>query len=227
MTRVANDTVDFSEGVSPSVLGLPATLYAISVKRLFDLVFAILILPVVGAVIAVLWLVVRADGGSGFFGHHRVGQDGKIFRCWKLRTMRHNADDCLAAHLAADADARAEWQRDHKLRDDPRVTRLGTFLRKTSLDELPQLWNVLTGDMSFVGPRPVVQDELRRYGPHSEAYLKGRPGITGLWQVSGRNDLTYGERVQLDVEYRQTMSFLRDTSILFLTIGTVLRGTGH
>ncbi|MAE91113.1 MULTISPECIES: sugar transferase [Salipiger] len=195
-------------------------------KRAFDIVLSILMLPILLPVIAVLYIAVRAEGGPGFFGHKRVGRNGTQFRCWKIRTMVPDAQERLEELLRNDPAARAEWERDRKLRNDPRVTRLGAFLRRSSLDELPQIWNVLRGEMSLIGPRPVTEPELQRYGGAAWAYLAMRPGITGLWQVSGRNDVSYEERVQLDVAYHNGVSLMGDVRILFLTVGAVLGKTG-
>lgn len=204
-----------------------AVTYAQWTKRLFDIALCVALIPFVAPVVAILALIVRRDGGSAFFGHSRVGRNGRIFRCWKIRSMVPDAKERLEALLADDPDARAQWKRERKLDDDPRVTRLGKFLRKSSLDELPQLWNVLTGDMSLVGPRPVPQDELdENYGSYKQVYQWMRPGITGLWQVSGRNDVTYVERVQMDVEYYHNMSLGTDLSILALTALAVVNRTG-
>ncbi|PSK82498.1 lipopolysaccharide/colanic/teichoic acid biosynthesis glycosyltransferase [Limimaricola soesokkakensis] len=195
-------------------------------KRLLDLVLvAILLVPLL-PVIGTLYLLVRREGGPGFFGHERVGRNGVTFKCWKIRTMVPDAEARLAALLASDPEARAEWERDHKLRDDPRVTRLGALLRKTSLDELPQIWNVLKGEMSLIGPRPVTEAELSRYGHQSWVYLSLRPGVTGLWQVSGRNDIAYDERVALDARYLERLSMPLDLKILIQTVGAVLNRTG-
>jgi lipopolysaccharide/colanic/teichoic acid biosynthesis glycosyltransferase len=198
-------------------------------KRVFDVAFALAIAPFVGAVVLILAAVVSAsDGAWPFFGHTRIGRDGRAFRCWKIRTMVPDAEARLDAHLARDPAAAAEWRRFRKLTDDPRITRIGDFLRRTSLDELPQLWNVLWGEMSFVGPRPVMQDELdEHYGAARAAYHAARPGITGLWQVSGRNDLSYAERVELDAEYVRRMSFALDVWIILRTAGVVVRPTGR
>ena len=136
------------------------------------------------------------------------------------------SEACLSAHLATDPAAAAEWARDFKLKNDPRITRLGNILRKTSLDELPQLWNVLCGEMSLVGPRPVMHAELEKYGVHKMAYLAVLPGITGLWQVSGRNDVTYAERVDMDVAYARKITLGSDLSILLLTFGAVVKASG-
>lgn len=195
-------------------------------KRLFDLVFAILILPFLLPVITILGLLVALDGKSPFFGHKRVGRNGRTFRCWKVRSMVVNADEVLVDYLSQNSEAAAEWRRDFKLTNDPRITRLGRFLRKSSLDELPQIINVLCGNMSFVGPRPVVREELERYGVSKSTYMALNPGITGLWQVSGRNDVSYARRVRLDVHYARNMSFLSDLAIVFMTVKSCLNMTG-
>lgn len=196
-------------------------------KVIFDKVMAVLLLPLIAPIIAILYGLTRLDGGPGFFGHARVGRNGETFRCWKIRTMVPNAQAVLARHLARNPAAAAEWARDFKLTDDPRVTPLGRFLRRTSLDELPQIWNVLLGEMSFVGPRPVTAEELSKYQTLAWCYLTIRPGITGLWQISGRNDVSYDERVQLDALYRTTRTFLGDVGILLRTMGAVVGQTGR
>ncbi|TMV93557.1 sugar transferase [Thioclava sp. BHET1] len=196
-------------------------------KRGFDLAVAMILLPLLAPVIALLWLAARRDGGPGFFGHARIGRDGTPFRCWKIRTMAPDAEELLHRYLRDTPDAAAEWRRERKLSCDPRITRWGHFLRRTSLDELPQIWNVLRGEMSLVGPRPVVMAELVRYGTHCGAYLSMRPGVTGLWQISGRNSVSYRERVVFDVTYCQSCSLRRDLTILLRTVFCVLRRTGH
>ncbi|NIZ10959.1 sugar transferase [Pseudooceanicola sp. HF7] len=196
-------------------------------KRLFDLVLAVLLLPILIPVIFALWVATRFDGGVGFFGHRRVGRNGKAFRCWKIRTMVVDAEAKLKEYLAENPEALAEWRRDQKLANDPRITRLGHVLRATSLDELPQIWNVLKGEMSFVGPRPVVRDEIVRYGVDRTAYLSVRPGLTGLWQVSGRNDVSYAERVQMDVRYLSMASLVTDCTLLLKTAQAVFGQTGR
>lgn len=195
-------------------------------KRVFDVTLAVLILPLLTPAIAILWLMAQRDGGPGFFGHERVGQGGTFFKCWKIRSMVHDANERLEVLLASDPVARAEWERDQKLSNDPRITGFGRFIRRTSLDELPQILNVLRGEMSFVGPRPVVEEELERYGLRKRTYLAMKPGITGLWQVSGRNDVGYSERVAMDVSYSRQMSFLKDTQLIMLTARSVLLSTG-
>jgi exopolysaccharide production protein ExoY len=201
-------------------------IYAAFGKRVCDLVFAFALLPILVPVIAILWGLTRLDGGPGFFGHKRVGKDRRQFSCWKIRTMVPDAEAKLKQYLSENPDAMAQWQRDFKLDNDPRITRLGNFLRKTSLDELPQIWNVIRGEMSFVGPRPVVQDELLRYGEAEKYYLSVRPGITGLWQVSGRNDISYADRVRMDRIYASRYSMLQDTKIIAKTATVVLFPTG-
>ena len=202
------------------------TTYRQSAKRSLDFVLSLLLLPILLPVIVVLYFFVRASGGPGFFGHVRMGKDGRKFRWWKLRTMVPDAEDRLHAMLDIDPRVREAWERDRKLRDDPRITRFGAFLRRTSLDELPQIFNVLKGDMSLVGPRPVTADELEKYGVHKITYLAMRPGVTGLWQVSGRNNVSYSERVAMDNQYFRDMSLVFDMSILVRTTGVVLRRTG-
>ena len=195
-------------------------------KRALDVIGVLALAPIAAPLIGALWCAVRLDGGAGFFGHERVGQDGRAFHCWKLRTMVPDARARLRDHLRHDPAAAREWAQTYKLRNDPRVTRLGRFLRKSSLDELPQLWNVLRGEMSLVGPRPVPRAELLEYAGFERAYYAMRPGITGLWQVSGRNSVTYADRVQMDMTYARKASLLMDLRILGRTIGVVLRRTG-
>jgi lipopolysaccharide/colanic/teichoic acid biosynthesis glycosyltransferase len=166
------------------------------------------------------------DGGPIFFAHRRIGLGGRTFRCLKFRSMAVDAEQRLADLLACDPVARAEWEADHKLRRDPRVTRLGAFLRKTSLDELPQLFNVLRGDMSLVGPRPIVEAEIEKYGRRFRDYCAVRPGITGLWQVSGRNDTSYRTRIALDCVYARRRSLGLDAYILAVTVPAVLTRRG-
>ncbi len=196
-------------------------------KRMFDICLALLISPLLVPVIAVLWFLVRLDGGPGFFGHTRVGKDGKAFKCYKLRSMVPDAEARLKAYLAANPAAAEQWKRDFKLDNDPRITRLGNILRKTSLDELPQLWNVLTGEMTFVGPRPVTTPEMMLYGARAGIYKALRPGITGLWQVSGRNSVSYDQRVEMDEDYFRNGSFGMDVMIILKTAAAVVNRTGQ
>ncbi len=200
--------------------------YRDGAKRWLDIIGVILLSPLVLPLIALLWVLVRLDGGAGLFGHLRVGKDGSQFRCWKIRTMIPDAEAHLAAHLVMYPKAAKEWAENYKLKDDPRITRIGRILRKTSLDELPQLWNVLRGEMSLVGPRPVPQKELVEYAGYEWAYMMIRPGITGVWQVAGRNNTSYPDRVRMDVGYLLKTSLRTDLTILWRTVGVVLRRTG-
>jgi Undecaprenyl-phosphate galactose phosphotransferase WbaP len=195
-------------------------------KRIVDVLGAIVLGLVFSPLILTILFLMRKSGGTVIYRHRRVGSGGQMFSCLKFRTMVPNADQVLRDLLESDSDLRAEWIRDHKLRHDPRVTRLGRFLRRTSLDELPQLVNVLRGEMSLVGPRPVVREELLRYGRNVGTYLAVKPGITGLWQVTGRNDTDYRRRVVLDTYYVRNQNLVLDLYILVKTTGVVLGGNG-
>ena len=189
-------------------------------KRAFDLGSVLVILALFGWLMILIALAVRVSGGSKvIYGHTRIGRNGRLFQCLKFRSMVANSDEVLRNLLATDPDARAQWDRDFKLKEDPRITRIGRFIRKTSLDELPQLWNVIKGEMSIVGPRPVVQAEFDQYyGGAREHYLSVPPGLTGLWQVSGRNDLDYAQRVELDKAYVEKSNILYDFMIVMRTV---------
>jgi undecaprenyl-phosphate galactose phosphotransferase len=196
-------------------------------KRIFDLVLAslgiLVSLPVWLA--AALWI--RTDSqGPVFFAQERIGQYGRIFPCYKFRTMFVHADEKLQSLLERDPDAQKEWESSFKLKEDPRITKAGRFLRRTSLDELPQLWNVIRGDMSLVGPRPIVHEEIEKYGPYFKEYDQVRPGITGLWQVSGRSNVDYGERVRMDSWYVHNWSVWIDMMLLWRTIKAVMEQKG-
>jgi lipopolysaccharide/colanic/teichoic acid biosynthesis glycosyltransferase len=203
----------------------PLSAYVIF-KRFVDIVGAVAGIVIFSPLIVAIVICSFSSGGSPIFRHRRVGRNGKSFGCLKFRTMVRNADEVLRNLLDSDRQAKEEWLRDHKLKDDPRVTLFGRFLRKTSLDEVPQFWNVLRGEMSLVGPRPVVPDELRRYGTKIPTYLSARPGITGLWQVSGRNDMDYRKRVALDVCYVRSKSVVLDTYILLKTLPVMFAKNG-
>lgn len=177
-------------------------------------------------VLGIALAIAVTSPGPIFFAQRRIGKGGRRFRCLKFRTMAVDAEARLADLLAASAEARAEWQRDHKLKSDPRITLVGRLLRKSSLDELPQLLNVLRGEMKLVGPRPIVEAEAHRYGRYFEHYCRLRPGITGLWQVSGRNNTTYRRRVALDVAYSRSSSLILDIKILAMTIPSVAFAKG-
>lgn len=195
-------------------------------KRIFDLAAALVLLVFLALPLAYLAWLIRRDGGPAIFAHKRVGQSGGEFACFKFRTMREDAEDQLRLLLASDPAMSEEWEREFKLRNDPRITSIGRFLRQTSLDELPQLFNVIRGEMSLVGPRPVVQSELERYGEDVDYFLLVRPGMTGLWQVSGRNDVGYETRVYLDTWYIKNWSMWYDVAILFKTIKVVFQRKG-
>jgi Undecaprenyl-phosphate galactose phosphotransferase WbaP len=196
------------------------------VKRVIDVSIVCLTLPVC-LMVLLLGVLVKFDSpGPIFYGHRRIGRNNSTFRAWKLRTMRVNCDEILRDALAADPALREEWYRDRKLRNDPRVTRIGRILRRTSLDELPQLWNVVVGEMSLVGPRPIVEEEVPIYGCHFPLYCRVAPGITGLWQVSGRNTIGLADRVRLDTYYVRNWSPWLDLHILARTVRAVMAGEG-
>jgi len=195
-------------------------------KRIFDTVSAFILLLLLSPVMLTIAVLIRRDGGPAMFAHPRIGKRGRVFNCYKFRTMVVDAEQQLEQLLQQSPELRAQWDNERKLRHDPRVSRLGNFLRKSSLDELPQLINVIRGEMSLVGPRPVVRTELPRYGDQVGYYLMVRPGMTGLWQVSGRSDLHYDARVYLDAWYVKNWSLWHDQIILFKTIDVVFRRAG-
>jgi exopolysaccharide production protein ExoY len=198
-----------------------------AVSRLIDIVVALVALAILLPVMVLLCLAITLhDGGSPIFAHRRLGRGGLTFPCLKLRTMVKDSQARRDALLASDPVAREEWRRDHKLRVDPRITPLGAFLRRSSLDELPQLINVLLGHMSLVGPRPIVAEEAARYGRYFQCYCAVRPGLTGLWQVSGRNNTTYRRRVAMDTVYSRTKSVRRDIVIMGRTVPAMLAARG-
>jgi exopolysaccharide production protein ExoY len=187
---------------------------------------AVLLVLLSPLMLAIAWRIWHEDGAPVLFAHWRVGQKGRLFRCLKFRSMVRRADLVLAEVFEKDPSAKEEWARDHKLRNDPRVLRIGQFLRQTSLDELPQLFNVLRGEMHLVGPRPVVVQEIPRYGEHKRHYFAVKPGMTGLWQVSGRNNLTYAQRVALDAHYVETRTLWMDLRILARTVSVLITRDG-
>lgn len=201
--------------------------WARRIKRLLDLFSTVAGGALIGPMLLAVALLVKLDSpGPAFYGHRRLGIGGEHFRCWKFRTMYANAEQLLEESLRHDPGLRAEWEQNFKLREDPRVTRIGRFLRKTSLDELPQLWNVVRGEMSLVGPRPIVDAEVSKYGEVYGMYRRIRPGISGFWQVSGRSDTSYAERVKLDAYYVHNWSVWLDLVILARTVGSVVLGRG-
>ena len=194
-------------------------------KRLLDLTVCIIAAPFMIPVVALLALLVSLDGGRPFYRQERVGRKGRVYKMWKLRSMVNDADQILEAHLAANPQARAEWDKDQKLKSDPRITRIGRILRKCSFDELPQLWNVVRGDMSLVGPRPMMTSQKALYP--GEEYYKLLPGISGNWQVSDRNDSSFAERAIYDAAYDRNVSLREDLRILKATVGVVFKATGY
>lgn len=201
------------------------TIYRNGAKRVFDVFLVLLTLPISVPLILIMTCIVAFDGGLPIYRQKRIGQGGRVFLMVKMRTMVPEADALLEHHLRKNPEARREWEETQKLKRDPRITRIGRFLRKSSLDELPQLWNVLMGDMSLVGPRPMMVDQKALYP--GAAYFEFRPGITGLWQISDRNESSFAERANFDSRYLASCSLSQDISILLRTIGVVLRGTGY
>nr|HAL7249470.1 undecaprenyl-phosphate galactose phosphotransferase WbaP [Escherichia coli] len=193
-----------------------------TLKRLFDIIASIAIIILLSPVLLYISRLVKKDGGPAIYGHERIGQDGKPFKCLKFRSMVTNSKDVLNELLQNDPEAKREWDTTFKLKNDPRITKIGAVLRRTSLDELPQLFNVLKGEMSLVGPRPIITAELERYNEEVDYYLLSKPGMTGLWQVSGRSDVDYETRVYLDAWYVKNWSMWNDIAILFKTVGVVL-----
>lgn len=200
--------------------------YRERVKPVFDALLIILSLPITLPVILFCAIALWMEGGQPFYRQDRLGRNGKIFSIWKLRTMVRDADQQLETCLAADPALRREWNSTQKLKNDPRITRIGGLLRKTSLDELPQLLNVLKGEMSLVGPRPMMPDQLELYGD-TRPYFALLPGITGVWQVSARNEQNFSYRADIDADYFESVSLWRDLSLLLKTVGVVFRRTGY
>jgi Undecaprenyl-phosphate galactose phosphotransferase WbaP len=199
----------------------------VAVKRVIDVALCLIGGLILSPFLLLACLLIKLDSrGPAFYGHGRLGLNGEPFVAWKFRTMVRDSDAALEKILASDPEKRLEWEANHKLRDDPRITRMGRFLRRTSLDELPQIWNVIKGEMSLIGPRPIVEAEVPKYGIHYKLFSSVKPGMSGLWQVSGRSDIDYAERVALDVYYIQSWSLWLDIHILFRTVAVVLWGRG-
>ena len=227
-------TVQFSNVVDPVAADASASnvstgakargFYSMFGKRFLDVALIVIAAPIVIPVVALFAFIISTDGHSPFFKQVRVGKDGRRFTMWKLRTMVPNAEALLAKHLEENPEDRAEWNDKQKLSNDPRCTRLGRAFRRTSLDELPQLFNVLLGDMSLIGPRPMLPEQQALYP--GRAYYKLRPGMTGLWQVSKRNESEFSGRAAFDDQYHQELSFWSDVKILVRTAAVVVRGTG-
>lgn len=207
-----------------TVLATPSASFGSWRKRCFDFVFALAVLLVGSVLMLALFLVARADGGPAIYRHRRIGHRGE-FDCLKFRTMRVDGDAILKAHLDSNPAAKLEWDTHRKLREDPRVTPAGRLMRKLSLDELPQLWNIVIGEMSLVGPRPIVREEAIRYGEALSAYLSVRPGLTGLWQISARG-AEFERRIELDCRYAAERSAAMDLAILARTFPVVLSSRG-
>ncbi len=202
--------------------------YRASGKRVFDILITLALLPVLLPLVGLIWAVVRAGGGPGFYSQERVGFEGRVFRCWKVRTMVPDADRALERLCRADPRLAREWRKNQKLRNDPRVTAFGRFLRMTSFDELPQFWNVLRGEMSLIGPRPFMREQEALYRDAGGiAYYRMRPAITGPWQVSARGQSSFIERVKFDNDYWKNVSFASDLKIFWKTFGAVLRCVGE
>lgn len=195
-------------------------------KRSFDLVASLIIIFILSPLLIYICIKVKKDGGGAIYGHERVGKDGRAFKCLKFRSMVVNSNEILEQLLASDPVAKREWDATFKLKNDPRITKIGGFLRRTSMDELPQLFNVLKGEMSLVGPRPIITAELERYNEEVDYYLLSKPGMTGLWQVSGRSDVDYDTRVYFDAWYVKNWSMWNDIAILFKTVAVVLKKDG-
>ena len=202
-------------------------LYARGGKRVFDIFLVALMLPFALPLIGFFALILKMQGFSPFYVQRRLGRNGRVFNVLKLRTMYPGADAILQSILAADPAKRAEWDSTQKLKHDPRITPIGHILRKTSIDELPQLLNVLFGDMSLLGPRPMMVNQAQLYGPTLPDYMAVRPGISGLWQVTERNDSDFRRRAQLDSDYVRTLSFRQDLWLVVQTARAVLRSTGY
>jgi Undecaprenyl-phosphate galactose phosphotransferase WbaP len=231
---VLEESYSYSELAGSSVWRAPWTFESPTqyfryrvIKRALDLLLVVVSIPVTLLVLGIVAAMVAVSSpGPIFYSHRRIRRHGAFFSMWKFRTMCVNSAEVLEKYLAEHPEARAEWAKTHKLRNDPRITKIGSFLRRYSLDELPQVWNVVTGQMSLVGPRPIVAAEVEKYGDCFSCYCKVKPGLTGLWQVSGRSSLTYDERVALDCEYVGKWSLAKDTVILLKTFSTVVNQDG-
>lgn len=231
MTAHYRDVSSSASAISAESLRLsahktkPSGFYRKFGKRVLDIALVLIAAPAVVLVVAILAVLVAFDGGSPFYTQDRVGRAGRHYKLWKLRSMVSDADERLESYLAAHPEARAEWDRTQKLKCDPRITAFGRLLRKTSLDELPQLWNVMKGDMSLVGPRPMMPNQQALYP--GQDYFDLLPGITGPWQVSSRNQSSFADRAFYDTKYNHTVSFTTDMQLIVKTFGVVLNATGH
>lgn len=216
---------DDANSIKNPTVGLRSIhVYGHFVKRVLDIAIVLLAAPAVIVIVALLCVLIARDGATPFYAQDRVGKNGRIFRMWKLRSMVVNAEAQLESYLAANPAGRVEWDAHQKLRHDPRITGIGRLIRKTSLDELPQLWNVLIGDMSIVGPRPMMPSQQPLYP--GRGYYALRPGITGYWQISVRNESSFAERAQFDTRYLRDLSLWTDLRVMLRTFRVVLAGTG-
>jgi len=218
---LSHQPLSFSEKLRCNIKHLP-------VKRVFDITFSLMVMLLGLPIFAFIALAIKLTSrGKVIYFHERVGRGGKTFPCYKFRTMHEDADERLEEMLKNDQDLRSEWETTHKLKNDPRITPIGNFLRKASLDELPQFWNVLRGDLSVVGPRPVVQQEIiEHFGSKAIKILSVRPGLTGIWQVSGRSNTTYTQRIQLDERYVDNHSLALDIKLIMKTIPCMMNANG-
>ena len=233
-TATIEDSYSYTETVSLPVIKsrqinrAPSDLFRYRVlKRFIDIILVLVSAPVMLLLLGIVAaMVMLSSPGPILYSHRRIRKNGAFFSMWKFRTMCLNSAEVLEEYLASHPKARTEWNKTHKLRNDPRITPIGAFLRRYSLDELPQLWNVLTGQMSLVGPRPIVAAEVEKYGDYFDCYCRVKPGLTGLWQVSGRSELSYDARVALDCDYVNRWTLRRDSVILLKTFSTVLKQDG-
>ncbi|AHM57173.1 sugar transferase [Peptoclostridium acidaminophilum DSM 3953] len=219
------DMRDSETIIKMSMISLEKKFVYQCMKRIMDIIGSIFGIIFFSPLCLLIMLAVKLDDPKGdiFYGHERIGRDGRTFKCWKFRTMLSNAKELFEQFTP---EQKKEYEENFKLKDDPRITRLGSFLRTTSMDELPQFYNILRGDMSLVGPRPIVQAELEKYGEFQEIYKCVRPGLTGMWQVMGRSDTTYEQRISMDVEYVNSMSVFLDIRLIFLTVVKVIKKEG-
>lgn len=224
MARLTDPFFNLPETPSPQETGRKSV-YRSGGKRVMETLLVILSLPFFLPIMLLCVIALWIEGGNPFYRQDRLGKDGKPFSILKLRTMVRDADAALEDYLARDPEMRREWDEKQKLINDPRVTRIGALLRSSSVDELPQLWNVLTGEMSLIGPRPMMPDQLTMYGNPAH-YFALRPGITGLWQISARNENRFSFRNEVDATYNKSMSVTGDIAIIFKTVGVMLRRTG-
>ncbi|TNJ40978.1 sugar transferase [Phaeobacter sp. B1627] len=225
VVQLHNSTHVLSLDYDRNKTGERKSLYGVFGKRILDILLTVAAAPLVVLLLVPMIVCVALDGGNPFYSQMRVGRGGRSYRMWKLRTMVVGADEKLSTYLAENPKAKEEWDLTQKLKSDPRITKVGKFLRKTSVDELPQLWNVLLGDMSLIGPRPMMISQKELY-PGTD-YYELRPGITGSWQVSSRNESSFADRARFDARYNEELSLRSDLNILFKTVKVVCKATGH